>query len=178
MSRGPETFTFETSVSVTSEASPEVVYEVIRDLRAHLEWSGERASDDSFKLLEIEAPDEPATVGTTFTSTGANFNGTFHDSSTVIEASPPNRFAIETDARLDRTHGRAWEVRFTHRYFIAPQGVGSRIVYTDTARNMNYIPYWLRPWMRPITRMAIRRGDTKQLSNLARLAEERSAMST
>ena len=175
MTRRSESFTFETSVSVASKAPPDVVFEVISDLPAHLEWSGERASDDSFKLLELEAPHGPATVGTSFTSTGANFNGTFHDRSVVVEASPPSRFAIETDARLDRKRGRVWEVQFRHLYDIRPES-GSRIVYTDTARTMNYVPYWLRAWMRPITRMAIHRGDTKQLSNLARLAEERSGI--
>jgi hypothetical protein len=38
---------------------------------------------------------------------------------------------------------------------------------------MNYVPYWLQPWMRPISRMAIRKGDTSQLTNLARVSEER-----
>ena len=40
---------------------------------------------------------------------------------------------------------------------------------------MNYVPYWLHPLVRPLTRPAIRRADTKQLENLARLAEERAA---
>lgn len=84
-----ETFTFESSVSVTSDAPPEAVYETVANLPAHLEWSGERASDENFKLLTLEAPEGRATDGTTFTSTGANFNGTFHDRSTVVETSPP-----------------------------------------------------------------------------------------
>ena len=54
MTRRSESFSFETSVSVASKAPPDVVYEVISDLPAHLEWSGERARDDSFKLLELE----------------------------------------------------------------------------------------------------------------------------
>ncbi len=166
-------FTFETSVWVTSNAPPEAVYDVITDLRAHLEWSGERATDDKFKLLSLEAPDGPATVGTTFTSTGANFNGTFHDRSVVTEASRPNRFVIETDARLERNRGKAWEAHFVHRYDIQPDGDGSRIRFTDTIHRVNYVPYWLRPWMRPIARRSILKGDAKQLRNLARLAEER-----
>jgi hypothetical protein len=112
-------------------------------------------------------------VGTAFTSTGANFNGTFHDRSVVEEMSPPNVFVIRTQSRLDRKRGRPWEVEFIHRYDIEPDGAGSRITYTDTAQNMNYVPYWLQPWMRPISRMAIRKGDTSQLTNLARLSEER-----
>ena len=62
---------FSTQTSATSSASPESVYDLITDLRAHLEWSGERASDDQFKLLSLDAPDGPATVGTTFSSSGS-----------------------------------------------------------------------------------------------------------
>lgn len=53
------------------------------------------------------------------------------------------------------------------------EGSGSRIVYTDTTQRMNYVPYWLQPWVRPLTRAAIHKADTKQLETLARLAEER-----
>ena len=173
MAEGAKVLRFETSVAVTSMASPHAVYETVADLRAHLEWSGERASDDTFKLLALEAPDGAARTGTAFTSTGANFNGTFHDRSIVTEASPPSRFAIETDSRLERKRGRVWEVRFLHRYDIVAEGTGSRIAYTDTTQQMNYVPYWLQPWMRPLTRAAIHKADTKQLENLARLAEER-----
>lgn len=167
-------FTFRTQTSVTSKASPDVVYDVISDLRAHMVWSGERAEDPTFKLLSLEAPDGRATVGTAFTSTGANFNGTFNDRSVVSVASPPNRFVIDTDARLDRKRGKPWEVHFEHRYDIASEGVGSRITYTETISRLNYVPYWLQPWMRPLSKVIINRADRKQLANLARLAEERS----
>ncbi len=167
-------FVFRTQTSVTSEAPPEAVFDVITDLRAHLEWSGERASDDTFKLLTLEASGGPAAVGTTFTSTGANFNGTFHDRSVVTEAARPDRFTLETDARLVRKRGKTWEVHFEHRYDVRPDGDGSRIVYTETIQRVNYVPYWLQFWMRPLSRMLINRADVKQLENLARLAEERS----
>jgi hypothetical protein len=171
--RASEQFRFETSVTVGCDAPPEVVFDTVADLRAHLEWSGERAKDDDFKLLTLDAPPGPAVVGTAFTSSGANFNGTFHDRSVVTEAARPDRFAIETQARLDRKRGKTWEVQFLHRYDIRSEGEGSVITYTDTAHHMNYVPYWLRFWIRPITRAAIHKGDTKQLENLARLAEER-----
>ena len=173
MARGARTLRFETSVTATSKAPPQVVYDTVADLSAHLDWSGERASGDDFKLLGLDAPTGVALVGTTFTSTGANFNGTFHDRSVVTEASPPHRFVIETDAHLDRKRGKPWDVRFRHRYDIEADGDGSRIVYTDTTLSMNYVPYWLQVWLRPISRSVIRKGDTKQLENLARLAEER-----
>lgn len=166
---------FQTQVSARSEASPDAVYDLVEELRAHLEWSGERARDDKFKLLGLDAPDGPASVGTTFTSTGSAGNDTFHDRSTVTEASRPNRFVIETDSRLERKRGRTWEVRFTHRYDVQPDGGGSRITYIETVRDGNYVPYWLHPLARPLFRVLVNRADKKQLLNLARLAEERQA---
>ena len=166
-------FVFRTRTSVTSKAPPKVVYDVVADLRMHLVWSGERASDPTFKLLTLDAPAGTAAVGTSFSSSGANFNGTFHDRSVVAEASAPDRFVIETDARLERKRGKPWEVHFQHRYDIEPDGEGSRITYTETIQRLNYVPYWLHFLVRPISRALINSADRKQLANLARLAEER-----
>lgn len=166
---------FSTRTSATSKASPEAVYDLITDLRAHLEWSGERASDDSFKLLSLDAPEGTATVGTSFSSSGSAGKDTFHDRSVVTVASRPNLFVIETDARLERKGAETWEAHFSHRYDVQPEGSGSRIVYTDTVERVNYVPYWLKPWARPVFRIYVNRADRKQLQNLARLAEERSA---
>ena len=47
----PLIFTTETSVS--SKAPPEVIYDTIADLRAHVVWSGDRASDEDFKLTSL-----------------------------------------------------------------------------------------------------------------------------
>jgi hypothetical protein len=163
-----------TQTSVLSSATPDVVFETIADLRNHLDWSGERASSETFKLLSIEAPDGPAAVGTTFTSSGAADNGTFHDRSVVSEATSPTTFVIETDSHLDRKRGRPWDAHFSHRYDVAPEGEGSRITYTETIERVNYVPYWLQPWVRPIFKVYVNRADRKQLANLARLAEERS----
>ena len=116
----------------------------------------------------------PATVGTSFTSSGAADNGTFHDRSVVTEASRPTRFTIETDARLERKRGELWEAHFSHRYDIEPDDAGSKIVYTETVERANYTPYWLNSLVRPIFRPLVNRADRKQLENLARLAEERS----
>ena len=166
-------FRFRTRTSVVSAAPPDAVYAVVSDLKQHLVWSGERAEDPTFKMLTMDAPDSPATVGTSFTSTGANFNGTFHDRSVVSDATPSSRFIIDTDARLERRRRRSREVHFEHRYDIEPEGSGCRITYTETISRVNYVPYWLQLFMRPLTRFIINRADRKQLSNLARLAEER-----
>jgi hypothetical protein len=166
---------FSTQTSAISNAKPEAVFDLISDLRAHLEWSGERASDANFKLLALEAPDGPATIGTTFSSSGSAGKDTFHDRSVVTVASRPNLFVIETDARLDRKRAKPWEAHFSHRYDVQPEGSGSRIIYTDTVERVNYVPYWLKPWARPVFRIYVNRADRKKLRNLARFAEERSA---
>ena len=165
-----------TETSTTSRARPDAVWDVVAHLPSHLVWSGERASDDTFKLLSIDAAEATATVGTEFLSTGANYNGTFHDRSVVTEAIRPTSFVIETDSTLERKHGRTWEAHFVHRYDIAPEGDGSRITYTETIDRVNYVPYWLSRWVRPIFRPLVNSADRKQLENLARLAEERSSI--
>jgi hypothetical protein len=168
-------FGFQTHPSVTSSASPEAVYDVIADLRNHLIWSGERAKSEGFKMLSLDASEGAATVGTTFTSSGSAGKDTFHDHSVVTEATRPSRFGIETDARLERRRAETWEAHFSHRYDITSEGEGSRIVYTETIERVNYLPYWLKPVIRTIFRPWVNSADRKQLRNLARLAEERSA---
>lgn len=167
---------FRTRPSVTCTAPPDAVYDVIAELRNHLVWSGERAEADGFKMLTLEAPEGPARVGTSFTSTGSAGKDTFHDRSVVTEASRPRVFVIETDAHLERRGARNWDAHFSHRYDIEPDGEGSRIVYTETVERVNYVPYWLKPGIRTIFRPWVNRADRKQLRNLARLAEERSAL--
>ena len=173
MDEPPRLIDFVSHVKVRSAASPDAVYDLVTDLRAHLEWSGERASDDKFKLLSLDAPVDPAVIGTSFTSTGAAGNDTFRDRSTITEASRPDRFVIETDSQLQRKRGRTWKVHFTHRYDIQQDDEGSSITYTETVGYGNYVPYWLHPLVRPIFRVFVNRADRKQLENLARLAEER-----
>lgn len=169
-------FVLRTETSAVCGAPPEVVFDVITDLRAHLIWSGERAEDKTFKLLALEGPDGPAIVGTEFTSTGANFNGTFRDRSVVTEANRPTSFVISTNSHLDRKRGKPWDVHFEHRYTITAEGTGSKIVYTETIDRVSYVPYWLKCWIRPISIPLINSGDRKQLANLARLAEERAGL--
>jgi Polyketide cyclase / dehydrase and lipid transport len=164
-----------TRTSVTSSASPKVVYDVIADLRNHLDWSGDRASSDTFKLLSIDAPEGTAAVGTAFSSSGAADNGTFHDRSEVTVANRPTAFVIETVAHLDRTRGKPWDAHFIHRYDIEPDGSGSTITYTETIERVSYVPYWLQPGIRSIFKVYVNRADRKQLANLAGLAEERAA---
>ena len=167
-------FGFRTRPTVTSSASPEAVYDVIAELSNHIVWSGEMAASEGFKMLSIVAPDGPAAVGTTFSSSGSAQKDMFRDRSVVTEATRPSVFVIETDATLERKSAPTWEAHFVHRYDIMPEGDGSKIVYTETIERVNYLPYWLKPGIRTIFKPWVNRADRKQLRNLARLAEERS----
>jgi hypothetical protein len=160
------------AVSVRSAAPAERVFALLADPSAHLQWCGERAPSDGFKLLSMTSPAGPAAVGSTFSSTGANGRGvTFHDRSTVTEVAAPAVFAFGTDSTLVRKHRPDWQAHFDHRYEVRPDGTGCRIVYTADVYPLNYRPYWLHPLMRPMTRVMVPRMMARNLRQLAAMAE-------
>jgi len=164
--------TFKTSV--TSRATPEEVYAVLADPSTHAQWAGKDAPNPRFAILDLEAPKGTAKTGTTFTSTGANGKEAkmvFHDRNVVTEAIAPHRFAFETASRLVRPHRPAWEAKFVHRYDIVKDGTGARVDYTCQVFPQNYRPYWLHPLMRPVTRFMVPKFITKNMKNLASMAE-------
>jgi Polyketide cyclase / dehydrase and lipid transport len=163
--------TFE--ASARSAASPEALYDVLADVTTHRVWGGEKAPRKSFRLLTMEAAARPAAVGDTFASTGANSNGTFHDRSVVVEAERGVRFGFDTDSRLDRKHGRELHARFEHRYTIERDGAGSKVTFRSSVFPQNYVPYWLRTGMRPMTRRMVNRMMAANLRNAAAMAESR-----
>jgi len=160
--------------AATTRAHRQSVLDVLLDLPAHLEWAGTRSPQKKFRLLSLDAQAAPASVGTRFSSTGANMNGTFHDTS-VVTVAESYTFEFETKSRLDRKHGAELLVNFVHHYDLEPDGAGSRIVYSCRALSGNYVPYWLKPGMRALTRSMINRSMTRQLRLLAELAEGRRA---
>jgi hypothetical protein len=160
---------------VPTAAAPERVHAVLRDVRAHLVWAGRRSTMKSFRLLELDAPAGPAVAGTRFTSRGANNNGTFVDSSVVTDVSP-YVFAFETDSLLERRHGADLRVGFSHRYDVQRvPGGGTVVRYACRVHDGSYVPYWLQPGVRRLTKAMVSRMMTRQLRNLVALAEERPA---
>jgi len=160
--------------TATTSAPPERVYEVIADVTTHLRWAGEDAPRKDFRLLTLDAPHGISKIGTEFRSTGTSDKSgkeTFHDRSTVTEARSPKAFAFETASRLDRKHRKAWEARFVHRFELSPQGEGTLIDYTCTVWPVNYVPYWLLPGVKRLTRHMVDGFAGRHLENLARLAE-------
>ena len=168
MSEAAPIVTFQ--VSVPSKASPEAVYDLLSDLRSHLVWAGERAPDKSFRLLDMDAPARPAMGGDRFSSSGANVNGTFHDYSTVVQAQRGACFGFDTDSTLERRHGRTWHGRFGHRYALGRSTDGTVISYSCEVRPQNYVPYWLQPGIRAMTRAMVQRAMRRNLANLAEMA--------
>jgi len=156
--------------SVRSPASPAAVYDLLSDPRTHLVWAGQEAPRKNFRLLTMDAAAGPLSAGDTFSSTGENGNGTFHDRSTVVESEPGVRFGFDTESTLVRKHAKTWHVRFAHRYALASTPEGTEISYTCEVRPQNYVPWWLRPAIRGMTGRMVPRMMRAHLQNLANMA--------
>jgi hypothetical protein len=113
-------------------APPDVVYDLLADLRTHIVWGGEQQRSD-FRLLSLEAPVGPAGVGTVFTSTGAIPMSLrkWEDRSIVTVAERPHIFQFDTHATMHRPT-RSMEATYRHRYEIAAAPGGSDVSYEFT----------------------------------------------
>ncbi|HLA93768.1 MAG TPA: SRPBCC family protein [Actinomycetota bacterium] len=163
-------------IEETSAAPAEVVYQLLSDLRSHLEWAGERQPKDNYRLLSIEAPEGPASVGTEFSSTGADPMGRFADSSVVTEASRPTLFEFVTEANQTMKKGAVVVWTSVHRYEIEPREHGSRIAYTIRTVRISRLPGALVAFNVPGLRSLLMRfagsNARRGVRNLARMAEE------
>jgi hypothetical protein len=166
------------SVSEPSRAPESAVYDLLADIGSHLEWGGRMQRKTSYRLLTVDAPDGPASVGTEFRSTGADAMGTFGDSSVVTEASRPDVFEFVTEARLSTKRGAVVEWTSVHRYEIEAAGDrGSVVRYTIRTTRISELPGALRifnvPGLRSLL-LALGRSNVRNgVRNLARLAEQR-----
>ena len=102
-------------------APAEVVYDLLADLRSHLEWAGERQGPTT-RLLTLEAPPGPASVGVEFSSTGSDGKAAvWSDRSVVTEATRAEVFEFVTEGRRQGKPGTSpWLSTAAHRYVIAP----------------------------------------------------------
>ena len=160
-----------------STAPAEAVYDLLADVRSHLEWAGTRQPKENFRLLSIEAPEGPASVGIEFRSTGADAMGRFADSSVVTEASRPSLFEFVTEARLSTKKGKVVEWTNVHRYELAPHEEGCRASYTLRVVRISELPGALAVFRVPGLRsLGLKMSGSyarKGLRNLVRMAEER-----
>jgi len=160
-----------------STAPIEAVYDLLADIRSHLEWAGAMQPKKNFRLLSIEAPEGSASVGTEFQSTGVDPGGRFADSSVVTEASRPSLFEFVTEAELSTKKGKVVEWTNVHRYELAPHGEGCRVSYTLRTVRISELPGALAmfkvPGLRSLGLKISGSFARKGLRNLVRMAEER-----
>lgn len=154
-----------------TRASRDAVYATLADLSSHVVWGGEQTGEKSFRLLNLSAAVDRAVAGTQFTSTGVIPMGTFHDDSVITEATPGHAFAFHTDSALERKRRPLWRASFENRYSLDTADGETVITYTCEVRPHNYVPYWLTPFLRPLTRFNVQRIMTRCLRNLAAMAE-------
>lgn len=164
------------TVSEPSAASPDAVWGVLSDIRTHAEWGGERQRKTT-RILSLEAPKGPATVGVEFETTGADPMGRFTDRSVVTEATRPATFEFVTEARLETKKGARIDWTLVHRYELTPDGAGCRIDYTVRITRISELVGMLKVFGLPgVSRLAMKASagvGRRGVQNLARVAEER-----
>lgn len=125
----------------SSRAPAGAVYELLADLRSHLEWAGQRQLETT-RLLTMDAPEGPAGVGTEFFTTGSDGKAaTWSDRSVVTEAIPGKVFEFVTEGRREGKPGsRPWLATAVHRYEIVQDAVGCRVTYTEQLTRLDGAP--------------------------------------
>lgn len=165
-----------TVVEATSRASAEQVYDVLADVRGHLTWAGERQKKNT-RLLSVDAPAGPASVGSEFLTTGADPMGRFTDRSVVTEASASSGFEFVTEARLETKKGKVADWTNVHRYDLTPTPDGTRIVYAIRVMRISALPGMLGLLNAPLVSGLVAKAAAgvarRGVRNLATLADER-----
>jgi hypothetical protein len=162
-------------ISRFCKARPEAVYDLVADLQTHLDWAGARQTRD-FHLVSLEAPPGPATVGTTFSSTGVipMSRRRWSDRSSVSVAERPLKFEITTQATAGERN--AMTAVYRHTYEISPAAAGSRVTYTLTQLSIsNPMLRWALPGLDRMTWLMTPMYAGRGLRNLLALAEERNS---
>lgn len=162
---------FEGSCQVPADA----VYDLLEDLRSHLEWAGQRQLETT-RLLTLEAPPGGASVGTEFVTTGSDGKvARWSDRSVVTEATRPEVFEFVTEGRRDGKPGaRPWLSTAVHRYEIASVPGGCQVRYTEELTRLTGAPRIL--FARGINRIVFRMSAKymrRGFDALLALAEER-----
>ena len=161
------------------QAPAESVYDLLADLRSHLEWAGRRQRETT-RLLTLEAPPGPAGVGTEFMSTGSDGKiARWYDRSVVTEATRPEIFEFVTEGRREGKPGsRPWLSTAVHRYVIAPEAGGCRVTYTEDLTRLEGAPWILRaPGLSRIVFLISAKYMRRGFDALLAQAEERSGLS-
>src|SRR6266545_725391 len=156
-------------------APAESVYDLLADLRSHLEWAGQRQLETT-RLLTLQAPPGSAGVGTEFLSTGSDGKvARWSDRSVVTEATRPEVFEFVTEGRREGKPGsRPWLATAVHRYVIAPEAGGCHVTYTEDLTRLEGAPWILRtPGVSRIVFRVSAKYMRRGFDGLLALAEER-----
>jgi hypothetical protein len=164
---------YEMVLDAVCDASPADVFDVLTDLSTHLDWAGKR-QHRGFRLLSLRGTG-PMEAGTEFTSVGSipMARSRWENDNVVVEARRPEIVEFHTDAVVVWRSGKRTEARYEHRYEIAPDGSGSRVVYRLRQTAITNPPLRMRaPVMRTMThRVMIPRFCRRGFANLVRSAE-------
>jgi hypothetical protein len=161
---------FEVRLERTCTAPAEAVYDLLADLERHLEWGG-GSQKKKFRLTSMEAPAGPASVGTEFRTTGIDPSGAFTDASVVTEATRPEVFEFVTEARLRPKRGEILEWTNVHRYELARNDEGCRVLYTLRVMRLSRRPWWTKGWAKGTAQRISASYARGGLANLVRMAE-------
>jgi uncharacterized protein YndB with AHSA1/START domain len=161
---------FEVRLDGTCAAPAEAVFGLLVDLEQHLEWGG-RSQKKKFRLASMEAPPGPASVGTEFQTTGIDPSGSFTDTSVVTEAIRPEVFEFVTEARLQPKRGEILEWTNVHRYELARNDEGCRVLYTLRVMRLSRRPWWTKGWAKGTAQKISASYARGGLANLVRMAE-------
>ena len=159
----------------SSKAPAEAVYDLLADLRSHLEWAGTKQLETT-RLLTMDAPAGPATVGTEFLTTGSDGKvAHFADRSVVTEAVRPAVFEFVTDSHREGKPGSSpWNLTLVHHYEIDPQPTGCRVTYTEEITRMSGAPRaFAQPGIRRLIYWVAARYMRRGFDALLAMAEER-----
>ncbi len=168
----------ETAFEAACRAPAEAVYDLLADLRNHLDWAGERQGETT-RLLTMDAPPGPASVGTEFRTTGSDGKvARWVDRSVVTEATRPSVFEFVTEGVRHGKPGRPpWEATAVHRYRIAATPDGCRVAYTGQVTRDSGFPGIFRA---PVISGLVWRVSAKYMrrgfDGLIALAEERAGV--
>ncbi len=160
-------------------APAESVYDLLADLRSHLEWAGQRQLETT-RLLILQAPPGSAGVGTEFLSTGSDGKvARWSDRSVVTEATRPEVFEFVTEGRREGKPGsRPWLSTAVHRYELASEPIGCRVTYTQELTRLVGAPrVLLAPGISRIVFRISAKYMRRGFDALLALAEERAGLS-
>jgi hypothetical protein len=165
--------------SMKMAVPPEAVYDLLADVRSHLEWGGNRGKKN-FRLTGIKVGEPSVHKGSEWSSTGIAPDGTFRDRSVVTEASRPSAFEFVTNSHVSFKKGGEGDWNVVNRYEIKSEGVGSAVTYTQrltSATKLGPMKMMLNPILAGVGRMMVGGLIKPAMRNLAAMAGERAEKS-